>query len=69
MPAKQSRVLSSRAAQSVPACGQAISMADWDSHSAGKRGLSLILYSGDVRHHNEKAGFSRLDRDNSLESD
>jgi len=44
-------------------------MADWYSHSAGQRRLSLILNSEGGRHHNEKAGFSRLDRDNSLESD
>src|SRR3546814_9969018 len=29
----------SRSAQSVPACGQAMRMADWGSHSAGKRSL------------------------------
>src|SRR3546814_19392703 len=29
----------SRSAQSVPACGQAVRMADWGSHSAGKRRL------------------------------
>ena len=31
-----------RSAQSVPACGQASSTADWGSHSAGKRNASAI---------------------------
>src|SRR3546814_10887228 len=29
----------SRSAQAVPACGQAMRIADWGSHSAGKRSL------------------------------